>query len=522
VPQSTLLASPSFVLVASGVLALAASLALIGAYRRSVVRLMSVRIDEPAAQSWSAHPPSGPPPARSGWGVAAELRRRRTLHIAVTIGAGLFVGITYAALFLVWNDLAFRPVRYGLLVFAFSWPAVPGVWVASDGDLRWTGWTAVALLVPFAVLLGPARIGLRDGAVDWVTVNGVATAVVAIFFTRAFRAIGVCLLCLALAALVGSQALVGSLDSVTVGRGPLGLGGAPGVGLGVGDSELLYWGTTVAGFALAVGLGWLCFWWLARWYARQGYSDHMLLLGSVCLVFCLDYVSIVGLGEPVLLAVGLLLFALLGLLTVLAFGLLVPDVVPRRLLVLRVFGHTPRSVRLLAAVGARWRHLGPVAMIGGPDLATSNVGPDEFLTFMGGRLRRLFVASRRDLTDRLRTAPAGPDPDGRFRLEELFCFDTTWRPAVEALLARSDVVLMDLRDFTPHRAGARHELELLARTGAFTRTVLVVDASTDARLVESILAAGGAAAGPARPRMVVLSSPDPGPVVDALAGGPST
>jgi hypothetical protein len=522
VDPRTLLSIPSFLLIVASVLTLAASAVLLRRYRRAVVRLMTVRGADPglvvAGQPpWlgappptgrpleAASPPSGTAPA--GHDAARSLRERRLLHIVITIGAAVFVGTTYALLYLVWNDLEILPWRYTLLALVFSWPAAPGVWVASDGDVAWTAWTAAVLFLAPLLILVANGTNPVTALVGWLSFNGLGTVVVAAFFTRAFRAVGVCLLGVVLAGLVGSRAIMIGLTSDAV-VGQLLDATAP---AGDRSANLVFWGTMGTGFAVAGAFSWGGFAWLARRYARQSFSDHMLLLGSLCLVFCLDYVTTVGAGEPVPLAIGASLFVALTVLVTLAFRGLVPDVAPVRLLVLRVFGDARGTARLLDAVGARWRHLGPVAMIGGPDLATSNVEPDEFLTFMGGRLRRLFIATGRDIVERLRTAPPDPDPDGRFRLEEWYCFDTTWRASVEALLTRSDVVLMDLRGFTPQRQGAWHELGLLARTGAFTRTVLVVDATTDAVLLGSILAASAT-----QPRVVRLEGASPAPVVDAL------
>ena len=52
------------------------------------------------------------------------------------------------------------------------------------------------------------------------------------------------------------------------------------------------------------------------------------------------------------------------------------------------------------------------------------------------------------------------DADGRYRVNECDCHDTTWQAA---LVARSDLVLMDLRGFQARNAGCAHELAVLAR-----------------------------------------------------------
>jgi hypothetical protein len=99
----------------------------------------------------------------------------------------------------------------------------------------------------------------------------------------------------------------------------------------------------------------------------------------------------------------------------------------------------------------------------------------------------LFIDTPAQLDARLQTLSTRPDPDARFRVEEFFCFDDTWRFTVAQLLARSDAVMMDLRGFGPDHEGCADELALLESEGALTRTVLLVDATTDRQLLDSIL-----------------------------------
>jgi DNA-binding NarL/FixJ family response regulator len=61
----------------------------------------------------------------------------------------------------------------------------------------------------------------------------------------------------------------------------------------------------------------------------------------------------------------------------------------------------------------------------------------------------------------------------------VYCHDSTWQQALEALVATSDVVLMDLRSFKTHNRGCRHELGVLARAPRLGRVVVLTDADTD-------------------------------------------
>ena len=167
--------------------------------------------------------------------------------------------------------------------------------------------------------------------------------------------------------------------------------------------------------------------------------------------------------------------------------------VGRRLLLLRVFGYQRRIERLFDAIAQRWRLSGGVKLIAPADLATRIVDPADVVAFMGGRMRDRFVAGPSDLGRHLARIDDAPDPDGRYRIDKFFCHDDTRQPLLRSLLDRSDVVLFDLRGFTPANSGCRLELGQLAGKGLLPRTVMVVDGSTDIAHLRTVLAeaAGG-------------------------------
>ncbi len=162
-----------------------------------------------------------------------------------------------------------------------------------------------------------------------------------------------------------------------------------------------------------------------------------------------------------------------------------------RLLVLRVFARERQQRKLLDALQSRWRYAGPVHQIGGPDLATLNVDPYECALFITGRLHDVFLpqaASAEQLSARL---DAAADREGRYRISEVFCFNSAWRTTVEQLMRLSDAILLDLRGFSARREGTGYELNVLARVGLIERVVAVGDISTDWLHVERLLAEEG-------------------------------
>jgi hypothetical protein len=262
--------------------------------------------------------------------------------------------------------------------------------------------------------------------------------------------------------------------------------------LGIEDGLVTAIGLQAGALLVAIIAGVIVVRLLAGWYERQGFSDQMLLLASIFLVFAVDASVTVDPSTFGAFWVGMAVYVVLG-----AGSLLLYRWIHREkpaaptLLMLRVFSPHRGTTRLLDRVSARWRYLGPVRMIGGPDLAVVNVEPDEFLRFVSGGLDETFVDTLAALEWRVGTLRARPDPDGRHRVDELFCFDDTWRVTVVALLERSDAVVMDLRGFGPDNQGCIDEIEMLAEERALGRTVILVDDSTDRRLLEDVLPAPG-------------------------------
>jgi hypothetical protein len=89
--------------------------------------------------------------------------------------------------------------------------------------------------------------------------------------------------------------------------------------------------------------------------------------------------------------------------------------------------------------------------------------------------------------DRLARLDLRTDPDGRFRINEVYCHENTWRPTLEALLDATDIVLMDLRSFAASNAGCVFELEQLVSRLASDDIVFVCDKTTDLPLLHSVL-----------------------------------
>jgi hypothetical protein len=197
-----------------------------------------------------------------------------------------------------------------------------------------------------------------------------------------------------------------------------------------------------------------------------------------------------------------------------------PEPVP--LLLLRVFGHDRRTERLLDGITRRRRCIGPVNLIAGPDVALRTVDPQDFYGFLSGRLSRAFVKDEADLTARLDALDRDPDPDGRYRINQFFCHQNTWKGVLDQLVQRSAAVLMDLRGFDAARRGCRYELTRLGQHLGAKPVVLLGDASTDRDLVAVLLHQGQAVRPPlgrptARHAYLLNAPPRSGPRLLSMA-----
>jgi hypothetical protein len=471
-----------FLALFAALLALPTSWFIFHRYRRSILRLMNERAPEtPETEDPGPVPEyqlSSAPPQTDA--IEAGMRR----NVIVVGVVAIVSGTAFSALFLIWSGVGISVWRLSIFAILYTWPAVIGVWIVTSGRRRWviTSITVYFVALGIAVIIGGGS--WRDPARLFVF-SLVPTAAIIGFLSRRFRGVGALVLCTMMLALAGSQAfafgVLGNQTLITAWAELL-------TAVGVTNGMFAWWALIGVGFVLSLALGALVTRLLAAWYVRYGFSDQMLLLGSTFLVFAIDQSGSASTTEGGPFGIGLVIYLLAG-----AFAFALYRLIHRRslrptcLLMLRVFSADPTRQRLLDRIASRWRYLGPVRMIGGPDLAANNVEPDEFLTFVSGRTRSLFVDGPEDLAERIRRLETRADRDARYRIDEFFCFDDTWRGTVNELLGQSDVVVMDLRSFGADHQGSTHELQLLAGRGVLPRTVLLVDEETDHVLLGSVL-----------------------------------
>jgi len=503
---------------------------LLWGYGRRVTALMNVRGAPRAAPGRADEAPAGPIPPGSPESAGQALARarsgpRRSLA-AASLGI-LAYAAAYAVLLLIAEGMELLPMRTAFMVTVSLLPAVPVILLF--------GLPPQKQVVPGGVLYLAGGAGLHAAM---LALGPTLPQVAASFALSTLAPFGLFLL-------VGNRRLRAVVPILLVASLLLAVGASWAFSLW--GSMLLCsqdlalkpyaWAAALALLAAMLALGVWILRALARAYEAKRFSDLEFQADAWMLV--LGVLASIRLGWTLGAwgTLGLLVLPVFQIVRRAATRRLLRPARPRQLLLLRVFAGDRRGERLLDALAHGWRYLGPVHLIGGPDLARSYVDPPELIRFLSGRTAELFVKPGTDLARRLRELDLAADPDGRFRVNEFYCHDDVWQAAVSALALRSDAILMDLRGFRAERRGTAFELGLLARLGALPRCVFLADESTDLAAAGRIFAESGvrladaADDAPSRPDVARIlrlpaGDPDPAPILRQLlaepaAGGPA-
>ncbi len=508
------------VLTVAGSLTLAIGLIALARYRRVIARCMKAAA-EAGGISVPGAPASRPPMAQNPGDLplrsleATEARKHAGAFRSATVASAIqasrraawvytIAGIAFALVGCVlWLHLGETEITWPRALgkaLPLAWPVVLTLALLWGPDRRRLG---LLLIGYFGVLLAfCTRIAFSDTPpleMYGVTVppfaqplivfatDAAPTLFLLVFLNRRIRAIGPVLLTLMIILAIGSQlAMIGA--STYVGMSMMSrLSALLGNALPAITVLLI---VDVLGMLLFLPVGWLAISWLRRLYDAKAFSEQTLVFNSIWLFQALILCSATVYWAGLLGWLGLGAFAVYKLIVWIGLRPLAKAAArrsPARLLLLRTFGFRRRSERFFDLLGARWRYAGPIQLISAPDLAGRSIDPDEFMDFLSGRLRHRFVIEPGDLERRFGEVDNRPDPDGRYRVNEFFCGNDAWRPAVTRLMAESDLVAMDLRGFSPANEGCLFELQSLVDTVPVARVVVLTDRSTDVPFLRQIL-----------------------------------
>lgn len=430
---------------------------------------------------------------------ASLLLRERRLELALAL-ASVLIGTTGAWLFLLVHQQEFggiAPLR--LLLVGLVW-CTPGLVVQAVIMRRslqrqlpvLLGWGTALVL-----LLGLNSGGFRVDSLVFVLQFLVPAVLVLglLFGVPGLRAIApylfpvVAPLCLAVIAAFNALAALVEQGSASIGF-VVATTGAVGLILLVALVALVaVLGASLPAHSLAQ--------WLGHLYRRQAFSDLSYLFGaSWLLVLTLELLPGFNAGGGLAPLLPLLAWLWVPVLFRWLPRLLPPPPLGSRppcLLVLRVFRRGGAMAWLFDHVVQRWRLCGPVLLITAADLASRTVEPHELVAFVEGRLQERYISSAEQLHTQLAQIQHQPDHDGRWRVHEFCCYANSWKPTLDALLNRSDAVLMDLRGFSSRNAGCSHELQSIGRSRHLGSAVLLVDRHTDRAAAQQALGAQPAA-----------------------------
>ncbi|MEJ8823239.1 hypothetical protein WKW80_14530 [Variovorax humicola] len=428
----------------------------------------------------------------AGWLVSVGLP---SLVLAITYNASAGIAITLARIAL--EVGGYLCVVVPMVAVSLAWPWTRGALSCAVLLVAGAVATVLASLVQRALGTGAVSIDQLRGAVFFFQFAAVLLPIpmVLILGSGVSRIRGVMPITFAGLLIFGFAPFLGAHATNALAESRAG-----GALVLAGYGLLGHWASHATFVILALPVGWLA--WrrlhaLARAYEAKRFSDVQLLGRAWWLMFVAVQATTVGASEHPFwglagCAMAYWMFVFVNNRVFQWLHVARDSPPPRTLLLLRVFGHAARTGRLFDRIGARWRYFGPVTVIAAPDVVARTIDPGDYLHYMLGTVDETFVRSGADLQRRLAAHDEERDPDGRFRVNEFCCADTTWQATVVELMARAEVVLMDLRGISRERLGCEYELRQLAAFVLPRRVVLVVDGTTDAALVRGML---GAAAG---------------------------
>jgi hypothetical protein len=164
---------------------------------------------------------------------------------------------------------------------------------------------------------------------------------------------------------------------------------------------------------------------------------------------------------------------------------------PLEILYLRLFDNVAGTTRFLSGP---WRRAGYVYLL----RSATQVEMDEVESAEdSGSMAALFISTAEQLEAAIAAASTGrhddPPPDGfvkrwRWRIDNehgrypapaLLCHSSFWKSAVDLLLARVDLVALDLSGYRPQHAGTRYELQRVIDRFPVDRLLVLAEMTSD-------------------------------------------
>ena len=153
------------------------------------------------------------------------------------------------------------------------------------------------------------------------------------------------------------------------------------------------------------------------------------------------------------------------------------------LVALRVFSSPSRDrfVELLDL----WHWFGPLYRLDGPDTAGGK--SSDVLAYVTGRLDQAITEDKAELDVAVKNFSQTRDSQLRFAFNSLQCNDRIWKEALQTMLDRAHVVVMDLSGLTERNRGCAYEVGKLVTEVPPERFLLLIDDDTDIDCLRGLL-----------------------------------
>lgn len=460
------------------VLAVASAYLLLWAYQGAVRKWTRVSASEP--EPFPEHPEEdiGRPDVREALTAARwHIQQRRRSGLRVQLAAGLaYVAASTAVMSHLYNTTAWGAIA--ALAVTSLWPVLIVLDVFLDGRARariFGGYFGSLFVLSF-VLTPPA--GLEQGPIPprlsllavWAVYALLQVVLLVPVLGRAIRSVGSVMLCTYAVTFIAFRLMLVS----------------PGGAFAVFDRAFggllnrippaagaITFATILLALCLLLGFG--SAWLVALAHRRRWVSDQSVVLGASMLASTVPLVMFGFLPPATVGVLGSLPFAgYLAVALALQHGRASSTSNAPRLLLLRPFRPADRSrhIRFFRTLQSEWRWFGVVQLISGPDLATETAEPWRVLRYMSDGLGPSCVSTHDGLESAIARFDLAPDRDGRFRVNELFCLDDIWRPAVARLMRDSDVILIDC---SSGGRGLEEEIAFVARSPYLHKAICIFD-----------------------------------------------
>lgn len=483
-----------FVLMVSALLAIPVTWLLLRNYRKAVLRLMNTMEGEASATETVKKMAKPKDALTINWLEAVDMKKAmlnqsawRLVVVHGVAGAVFALVMSCGVILESGNELTLSRIIFLMLIFI--WPFIFVVFLIAGADpqtqKRWLlHYGAVYLVSAVVVTIISSGFELYNGLSIWLIYNLPATILLMMFFRRSVRAVGPLVLIFLFFCVFGISALIGfGGDSVLIA-----------VHFIVSSTGYNVYTAFIGLNVLVLAIGAACAWWvlvrIKRSYLQKNTNELSLNIDALWLFFGAIYSLIAATQTWYWVFLFIVAFACYKTTVWLGLKWLKHHTNPinKRLLLLRVFSLGKLSEQLFDMVSQRWRFRGSIQMIAGPDLVTSTIEPHELLDYLSGRLARLFINNQQAIDRQMQQLDLMPDFDGRYRVNEFFCYGSIWVSVLKRLVSSTDVVLMDLRQFSKDNAGCVTELHALIDLMPLQRVVLLIDGHTDKSYLQQTLA----------------------------------